>query len=117
MIEAEPGGTLARARSYVGLFSPSRATYEVLLTEIADVSRHMRTTRAFCVEFLADLRQGISGVLEYDDKDLRATVKNETGLSLRTCRAQTSPLSSQHRRTSSAIAQLASLGQALADAD
>lgn len=114
IIEAEPGSSLARGRGYIGLFSPARAAYDILLEKsavgarefasaqrhvggkatvvygpqpkIADVDMHMWTTRAFGVEFLVDLHGGISGFIEYDGKDLRATVKNETGLALRKCR-------------------------------
>ncbi|MCK4323414.1 MAG: hypothetical protein KAW89_02710, partial [Armatimonadetes bacterium] len=114
IIEVEPGSSLARGRGYIGLFSPARATYDLLLEKsavgarefasaqrhvggkatvvygpqpkIADVDMHMWTTRAFGVEFLVDLHGGISGFFEYDGKDLRATVKNETGLFLNKCR-------------------------------
>ena len=114
IIEVEPGSSLARGRGYIGLFSPARAAYDLLLEKsavgarefasaqrhvggkatvvygpqpkIADVDMHMWTTRAFGVEFLVDLHGGISGFFEYDGKDLRATVKNETGLALHKCR-------------------------------
>jgi len=114
IIEAEPGSSLARGRGYIGLFSPARAGYDLLLEKsavgarefasaqrhvggkatvvygpqpkIADVDMHMWTTRAFGVEFLVDLHGGISGFIEYDGQDLRATIKNETGLSLNKCR-------------------------------
>ncbi len=114
IIEVEPGSSLARGRGYIGLFSPARAAYDLLLEKsavgareftsaqrhiggkatvvygpemkIADVDMHMWTTRAFGVEFLVDLHGGISGFVEYDGNDLRATVKNETGLALHKCR-------------------------------
>ncbi len=114
VIEAELGEQLARGRGYVGIFSPSRANYELLLHEsaasgrelslgseklvgaptvlygaqpkIANVGMNMWTTRVFCAEFVADLQGGISGQCEYDGKGLKATVKNDTGLSLHHCR-------------------------------
>jgi hypothetical protein len=112
VIEVAPDTGLARGRGYVGLFSPSRAYYQLLLDESAagardlargdertrgittissgptpsidNVGMNMWTTRAFGVEFLADLQGGISGIVEYDAATgLRARVKNDTGLRLR----------------------------------
>jgi len=114
VVEVASGAGLARGRGYVGLFSPGRTSYNLLLQgaaagardlasqqertrgtptvrygpnpQIANVAMNMWTTRAFGVEFLTDLQDGISGVLEYDNADLRATVTNNTGLRLRQCR-------------------------------
>ena len=114
VIEVASGAGLARGRGYIGIFSPGRTSYDLLLQgaaagardlafagertrgtptvhygpapQIADVAMNMWSTRAFGVEFLTDLQDGISGVLEYDNADLRATVTNNTGLRLRQCR-------------------------------
>ncbi|HUU53550.1 MAG TPA: hypothetical protein VMY87_01415 [Armatimonadota bacterium] len=114
VIEAAANTGLARGRGYVGLFSPGRKTYDLLLAgtaagardltpadertrgsatiecgahpKVADVAMNMWTSRAFGVEFLADLEGGIDGVLEWDGSDLRATVENNTGFRLRQCR-------------------------------
>jgi hypothetical protein len=115
VIEVAPDASLARGRGYVGLFSPGRTSYQLLLEESAagardlargdertrgtttiysgptpsidNVGMNMWTTRAFGVEFLADLQGGISGVVEYDAATgLRARVKNDTALPLKQCR-------------------------------
>lgn len=115
VIEVAADTGLARGRGYVGLFSPGRAYYQLLLEESAagardlargdertrgvttiysgptpsidNVGMNMWTTRAFGVEFLADLQGGISGIVEYDAANgLRAKVKNDTGLRLKQCR-------------------------------
>jgi hypothetical protein len=114
VIEAAPGAGLARGRGYVGLFSPGRASYQLLLKgtaasarslsnevaptrgaatviygpepKVADIGMNMWTSRAFCVEFLADLKGGVDGVVEYDGKDVRIQVENKTGYTLKRCR-------------------------------
>ena len=114
VVETQPATRLARARGYVGIFSPTRTEYELLLgenaasgrelglggetlfgtptvhygdpTRVTDVDINMWTTRVFCAEFVADLKKGISGTCEYDGTNLAATVKNETGLDLHDCR-------------------------------
>ncbi len=114
IIETQPATRFAGARGYVGIFSPTRTEYELLLgdtaasgrelsrggeklfgtptvhygnpTRITDVDINMWTTRVFCAEFVADLKGGITGTCEYDGTYLRARVKNETALDLRDCR-------------------------------
>lgn len=114
VIEAVPDARLARARGYVGIFSPARTSYELLLKgtaasarsvssegqhtrnpavvvygpepRMANIGMNMWTSRAFCVEFLADLNGGVSGVVEYDGKDVSIEVENNTGFTLKRCR-------------------------------
>ncbi len=114
VIEARAGGGPGLARGYFSLFSPSRRTYEVstmgtaagarnLLDvshgsgrpativcspdpRVSDISMRMWTSRAFAVEFAADLGNGVQGVAHYDGKVLRARITNATGLPLRHCR-------------------------------
>ncbi len=114
VIEAAPGMTTARGRGYVGLFSPGRDSYELLLKgtaagarifanqgergsrpptvlygpepKIGDIRMNMWTSRAFCVEFLADLKGGLDGFFEFDGKNLNVSVTNNTGHKLERCR-------------------------------
>lgn len=114
VIEAAPGAGLARGRGYVGIFSPGRMTFDLLLKgtaasardlaregertrgparvvygpepKVADIGMNMWTSHAFGVEFLADLKGGLDGAIEYDGKELRARVENKTGHRLRGCR-------------------------------
>jgi|GEM_PF-1187797 len=114
IIEASSGEPIARGRGYIGLFSPSRTTFELLLQgtsagarevtpadqrvrapavvtygptpRIANVAMNMWTTRAFCVDFVADLGGGISGKAEFDGHALSATVTNNSSLDLKNCR-------------------------------
>ena len=114
VVETTAGVGLAHGRGYVGLFSPARTTYELLLgrntagardlapaeersrgqptvlygpkPKITDIAMNMWTSRALCVEFLADLGKGITGQIEYDGTGLRAKVKNGTPLRLKKCR-------------------------------
>ena len=114
VIQAAPEAGLARGRGYVGLFSPGRTSYELLLKgtaasarslaneserrrssatvvygpepKITDIDMNMWTSRAFCVEFLADLKGGIDGAFEYDGKNVNIRVTNNTGLKLERCR-------------------------------
>jgi len=113
VIETEAGAPLARGRGYVGIFSPGRKTYELLLSgsavggrglappgqkaaapyvhsgarpRIAGIRMNMWTSRAFGVDFLADLGGGIAGAIEYDGTALRARVQNSTGFPLTQCR-------------------------------
>lgn len=53
---------------------------------IANVAMNMWTTRAFCVDFVADLDRGISGVAEFDGTTLKANVRNDSALRLSDCR-------------------------------
>ena len=114
VIETEADAGLARGRGYVGIFSPGRKTYQFLLSgsaiggrdlvppgqkthtpasvyygalpRIADVRMNMWTSRAFGVDFLADVGEGIGGTIEYDGAALRAHVQNNTGFPLTQCR-------------------------------
>ncbi len=114
IIETAPNTGLARGRGYVSIFSPSRHKYDLLLEGLAASAReigvmnerpraaatvfygpnpkvaglpvNMWTSRALCVEFTADLKDGIGGYLEFDGATLKATVENNTGLTLRECR-------------------------------
>jgi len=114
VVEAAPDTRLARARGYVGIFSPARASYELLLkgtaasarsvssegqgtrnpavvvygpeVRVANIGMNMWTSRAFCVEFLADLTSGVGGEIEYDGKELLLRVENNTGFALKRCR-------------------------------
>jgi hypothetical protein len=114
IVETEPGERLARGYGYVGLFSPARTTYDLLLEGtaagardlaqaeqrvtgqptvlygpkpmIGNVAMNMWTSRAFCIELLADLQKGVTGFVEYNGKELRAKVKNGTGFPLEKCR-------------------------------
>lgn len=107
IVECAPGEGLARARAYIGLFSPTRRSYDISIPEraandvsdpsvpsrlevlcqapplLSDVSMNMWSTRAFSVETLADLGKGLDGVIEYDGRELSATVRNNTGKPLR----------------------------------
>ncbi|MFB3880310.1 MAG: hypothetical protein ACE149_03555 [Armatimonadota bacterium] len=114
VIETARGGGLARGRGYVGIFSPGRMTFDLLLKgtaasardlsregertrgparvvygpepKVADIGMNMWTSRRFGVEFLADLKGGLGGDIEYDGKELRARIRNDTGHRLRGCR-------------------------------
>jgi hypothetical protein len=114
VIEAASDTRLARARGYVGIFSPARTSYELLLKgtaasarsvssegqrtrdpamvvygpepRVANIGMNMWTSRAFCVDFLADLKGGVSGVIEYDGKEVTLRVENNTGFTLKRCR-------------------------------
>jgi hypothetical protein len=114
VIEAAPNTGLARARGYVGIFSPARTSYELLLQgtaasarsisgeaqrtrspavviygpepRVANIGMNMWTSRAFCVEFLADLKGGVGGAIAYDGKEVSLEVENNTGFTLRRCR-------------------------------
>ncbi|NSW57035.1 MAG: hypothetical protein HPY44_13570 [Armatimonadetes bacterium] len=107
IVDCAAGQGLARARAYIGLFSPTRRSYDISIPEraaddvsdpsvpsrlevlcqdpplLSDVSMNMWSTRAFSVETLADLGKGLDGVIEYDGRELSATVRNNTGKALR----------------------------------
>jgi hypothetical protein len=114
VVEAAAGSPIGRGHGYLGLFSPARTSYEIDLRapasgardlvqaeqraggrlaitagaeqRIQNASMNMWTTRAFGVEYTMDLRQGVSGDLEYDGKTITGRVRNGTGLDLRNCR-------------------------------
>lgn len=111
IIEAAPNARLARGRGYVSIFSPSRHKYDLLLEGLAASAREIGllderpraaatvlygpnakvaglpinkwSSRAVCVEFATDLKDGIGGYFEFDGLELRATVENKTGFTLR----------------------------------
>lgn len=106
VLELQPGQTLARARGYVGVFSPAKLKYDLALEGtaaaatatdagdeplrlvygarpmVADLAVNMWSSRVLQVEFLADLNGGIDGYLEYDGSDFRAHVRNNSDLRL-----------------------------------
>jgi hypothetical protein len=114
IVEAAAGSPIGRGHGYLGLFSPARTSYEIDLRapasgardlaqaeqraggrlaitagaeqRIQNASMNMWTTRAFGIEYTMDLRQGLTGELEYDGKTMTGRVRNGTGLDLRNCR-------------------------------
>ena len=114
VIEAAADTGIARGRGYVGIFSPKRTSYELALEHtaigardltirqertrsaarvsygepgvVSNIAMNMWTSRAFGVDFLADLQGGVGGYIEWDGSALTAYVENNTGLTLRECR-------------------------------
>lgn len=114
IVETHAGAKVAHGRGYLGIFSPSRTTYELSLQEtaagardltlydqhvrgrpmvyswpqpkVAEVEMNMWTTRTFGVEYLADLGEGITGYLEYDGANFAGRVHNGSPLTLQDCR-------------------------------
>lgn len=111
VIEVGRDAELARARVYLGLFSPARRRYEIELgksavaardpstegarpgvsmvsgstRKISNIAMNMWTTRAFSAEYLADVGGAIEGVAEYDGKQFSAQITNSTRLRLDDC--------------------------------
>ena len=115
IVEAGAGAPVGHGVGYLGIFSPARTGYQVLINapsagsrdlsalfdphlrpgaviftaakpRIADVNMNMWTTRSFAIDYTADLGKGVSGYLESDGVNLVARVRNDTGLTLSNCR-------------------------------
>ena len=109
IVEVDAGQQVARATGYAGIFSPAKTDYTLRLAKTAsvaltteydtsdrltvefgpeprvkDIALNMWSTRVLEVPFVAELGDGLSGYFEWNGSDLSATVRNNTGLALKT---------------------------------
>lgn len=108
IVEVDAGQQVARAIGYAGIFSPAKTDYTLRLAKTAsvaltteydtsdrltvefgpeprvkDIALNMWSTRVLEVPFVAELGHGLSGYFDWNGSDLSATVRNNTGLALK----------------------------------
>ncbi|MGC9317527.1 MAG: DUF7408 domain-containing protein [Armatimonadota bacterium] len=113
IVESSAGQSLARATSYIGIFSPTKTRYDMKLGEIPGGARgteiggregvnvvqeprwtvqgvpvNMWSTRVVRADHLVDLGGALTGRFIYDGQTLTAEVHNGTRLPLRRCGIQ-----------------------------
>lgn len=113
IVESSAGQSLARATSYIGIFSPTKTRYDLELGEIPAGARgtevggreglnvvqdprwtvqgvpvNMWSTRVVRADHLVELGGAITGHFVYDGKTLTAHVRNGTRLRLARCGIQ-----------------------------